>query len=442
MQNSIQRKIAPLCCFTLYTFAFLLMTLIKIPSAFQSFWAEDGAFYGQAIRESFPNDVFISGGGYIIFVSRILSNLVSLFPVYHAAFTNTIILCLILAFLAQRIYVNLLFAIQSSLYRALISLSIFLLPINNFETVASGTALHFILLFVVLVICLSSKQTKSIVNTDIFVVAISLLSDPFTILSLIPLSFARPSFLKDFWRRRKSVLLIWSFSFLVQVLMIYVFYTQNLRKLSESPSILKVVYLFLDRVIGSTLVPGWGHVSSDLFSKSEFSLFLLVRGLSAFLILLFLIFTAVKLSKKSKSQHQNSTHWVLLYLFVVPTFYWCLAGLLVNPEPRYAVFPGLSLLVVVFYLLENTTRFKQRALLNRLITISISSLVIVTWLSSISPSDRRVNGVSWQNEVVKARLECQSAKLESTFLRILPRDHGWSVEMKCLVLYKSERPNE
>ena len=67
--------------------------LIKIPIAFDSFWAEDGAFYSQALVEAFPIDFFISGGGYVIFVSRILSNLVANFPVYYAALANAVLLC-------------------------------------------------------------------------------------------------------------------------------------------------------------------------------------------------------------------------------------------------------------------------------------------------------------------------------------------------------------
>jgi hypothetical protein len=442
MQNSTWEKIAPLYPFALFTTTFFFMIMIKTPSAFQSFWAEDGAFYGEAIREPFPIDFFISGGGYIIFVSRILSNLVSLFPIYYAAFANTVIVCLILGFFAQRIYVNLHFAIQNSLFRTLVSLSILLLPINNFETISSGTSLHFILLFVVLIISLSAIQTNFISKADVFLVAISLLSDPFTILSLIPLFLARSSSLKNFWGRRKILLLIWGASFLVQLFMVYIFYTENIRKLSESPSIMKVGYLYLDRVIGSSLVPGWGHVSSAMFIDSKFSLYLLFRALIAFSILFILFCAARIIDKKSKFSRQSANYRILIYLFMIPTTYWCLAGLLVNPEPRYAVFPGLSLLVLVIYLSERLIIQSHSLFLKRIISISVSISIISTWLLSIPPVERRVNGQTWQSEVTKARLACQFGKLDSTSLRILPADNGWTVEIKCLALYEMERPSE
>jgi hypothetical protein len=438
LRNSTWRKIAPLYPFALFTTTFFTIVLIKIPSAFQSFWAEDGAFYGEAIREPFPNDFFISGGGYIIFVSRILSNLVSLFPIYYAAFANTVIVCLILGFLAQRIHKNLHFAIQNSFFRTLISLSILLLPINNFETIASGTSFHFILLFVVLIISLSAMQTNFISRTDALLVAISLLSDPFTVLSLIPLFLARPSALRNFWGQRKILLLIWGASFLVQLFMIYLFLTEDIRKLSESPSIMKVAYLYLDRVIGSSLVPGWGHVSSGVFIESKFSFYLLSRALSAFSILMILAFATRMIYNKSKSSGESTNYGILFFLFVIPAAYWCLAGLLVNPEPRYAVFPGLSLLVLVIYLLERLIIQSHSLLLKRIIPISISALIISTWLLSISPVERRVIGQAWQSEVTKARLACQSAKLESASLRILPADNGWTVQIKCLSLYEME----
>jgi hypothetical protein len=123
---------------------------------------------------------------------------------------------------------------------------------------------------------------------------------------------------------------------------------------------------------------------------------------------------------------------------VIPAAYWCLAGLLVNPEPRYAVFPGLSLLVLVIYLLERLIIQSHSLLLKRIIPISISALIISTWLLSISPVERRVIGQAWQSEVTKARLACQSAKLESASLRILPADNGWTVQIKCLSLYEME----
>ena len=85
---------------------FLLLALIwvKIPSAFNNFWAEDGTFYQLALTETFPKDFFSSGGGYVIFISRLIARIVALGPVIHAPFLNTVvvIICLLVIYILAK----------------------------------------------------------------------------------------------------------------------------------------------------------------------------------------------------------------------------------------------------------------------------------------------------------------------------------------------------
>ena len=420
--------------FLLFSLVFIVLVLIKIPIAYDSFWAEDGVFYSQALVEAFPIDFFISGGGYVIFVSRILSNLVANFPVYYAALANAVLLCFILGLLAQRIYKNLAFIVQNSTHRVMISLSILLLPINNFETIASGTSLHFILLFVTLIICLSASRTLNISIVDAVVVSVSFLSDPFTILCLTPLMFGRTSQLRSFWKNRFSLLLLWGASFLIQGWMVYTIYLDTPRKLTGSPSLSKTIYLYLDRVVGSTLIPNWGLVSSNIFIDGRITLFLVFRAFLAFVIFAFFFLIATRVYGKSRRFGKDFDLHATLFLLLAPIAYWLIASFMINPEPRYAVLPGMSLLVIVVYLISHSSDL-DGSVFKKKVSPGITSLLIVTlWLFSFSPSERRDNGVTWRSEVTKARLECQSGKSELATLRILPVDHGWSVTIRCSTL--------
>ena len=413
--------------------------LIKIPIAFDSFWAEDGAFYSQALVEAFPIDFFISGGGYVIFVSRILSNLVANFPVYYAALANAVLLCCILGFLAQRIYKNLAFIVQNSTHRVLISLSILLLPINNFETIGSGTSLHFILLFVTLIICLSASRKLKISIVDAVVVSVSFLSDPFTILCLTPLILGKTSHLRAFWRHRFSLLLLWGTSFLIQSWMVYTIYSDTPRKLTDAPSLSKTVYLYFDRVVGSTLIPNWGSVSSNTFIDGRVTLFLVFRAFLTLIVFTVFLSITVRAYRKSRKFGRDFDLQSILFLLLAPGVYWLLASFMINPEPRYAVLPGMSLLVIAVYLISQSFDFEESIFKKKVYSGIASVLIVTLWLVSFSPSERRDNGVTWRSEVTQARLECQSDKSELATLRILPVDHGWSITIRCSTLWNLDK---
>ena len=421
--------------FLLFSLVFIILVLIKIPIAFDSFWAEDGVFYSQALVEAFPIDFFISGGGYVIFVSRILSNLVANFPVYYAALANAVLLCFILGFLAQRIYKNLAFLVQNSTHRVMISLSILLLPINNFETIASGTSLHFILLFVTLIISLSASRTFKLSPVDAVVVSVSFLSDPFTILCITPLFLGRIAQLRNFWRNRFSLLLLWVASFLIQGWMVIAIYSETPRELTVAPSLSKTIYLYFDRVVGSTLIPNWGLVSSKIFIDGRLTLFLVFRAFLAFVIFAFIFLITTRVYGKSRRFGKDFDLHAILFLLLAPIGYWLIASFMINPEPRYAVLPGLSLLVIVVYLISQSSDLDGSVFKKKVYPGITSVLIVTLWVFSFSPSERRENGVTWKSEVNKARLECQPEKSELATLRILPIDHGWSVTIRCSSLW-------
>ncbi len=412
-------------------FVFSLLIVIKIPFAFSNFWAEDGAFYQQALDNSFPRDFLISGGGYVIFISRILSNLVSLGPVEFAPVINAFVVITILGFIVQRLYINLDCLIKSRLYKIIVCLSVILLPINNVETIASGTALHFQLLFVSLVIALSARQRAVFFKTDILIFSIAILSDPFAVIALFPLILRRKEALFAFWKYKLGSAALLLISVLGQFIMVAIFRFRGNRELGESHSLIKTMYLFLDRVIGSTFIPNWGLVTSESLLEGRVTSQLIIRAVFGLICAsLIAVFVLSHFRRKLAKDEPHSKN-VILWLILLPTMYWFVAGFLFNPEPRYAVFPGLAILLAVFMLFDHLICEDISLIKARELSYFILVFVILIWALSASPSSRRTDGPSWHNEMIKARMACKNSQLNIFSVKILPTDDNWKIDFKC-----------
>jgi len=412
-------------------FAFTLLIVIKIPFAFGNFWAEDGAFYQQALDNSFPRDFFISGGGYVIFISRILSNLVSLGPVEFAPVINALVVITILGFIVQRLYINLDYLIKSRLYKLIVCLSVILLPINNVETIASGTALHFQLLFVSLVIALSARQRVLFFKTDILILSIAILSDPFAVIALTPLILRRKEALFAFWKHKLGSAALLLISVLGQFIMVAIFRFRGNRELGASHSLIKTSYLFLDRVIGSTFIPNWGLVTSESFLEGRVTSQLIVRAVFGLICASLIAVFVLSHFRKKLANDELHSKIVVLWLILLPSLYWFVAGFLFNPEPRYAVFPGLAILLAVFMLFDHLICEDISLIKARELSYFILVFVILIWALSASPSSRRIDGPSWHNEMIKARMACKNSQLDIFSVKILPTDDNWKIDLKC-----------
>ncbi len=415
---------------------FLALVVVKIPSSLNNFWAEDGTFYQQALTDEFPRDIFSYGGGYVILISRIVARIVTLGPISYAPFVNVIVVSLILSFFIHRLYVNLNFLIKSKVFKFVASVSVFLLPINSFDVIASGGGLHFQLIFISLVIVLAARERGKISKLDVLIVSIAILSDPFAFLTLAPLFLRIRNEVFNFWRNKLSCLAIIAASGVIQFVMLAKFHSQESRSISSSHSIVKTLYLFLDRVIGSTFVPHWGRVSSDTLVAGGVKTDLIFRALIGLATLIVILFFAVVHLKRKLSINERHSKATLFWLMILPVIYWFTAGYLFNPEPRYAIFPGLSFLLVALFLLDHFSCTERRTFQITLVTYSVMIFSILIWVLSPSPSDRRVIGPEWNSQIFNGKLQCAQANQEFVIVRILPMDSGWKVKILCNSLIK------
>jgi hypothetical protein len=420
------------------TTGFLLIVLaLKIPSAYSNFWAEDGVFYQQALDNRFPGDFFISGGSYVIFISRILSNLVAIGPIEYAPLVNTVLVMFFLAFFIERVYVNLGHLIRSRIYKFIICLSVLLLPINNYETIASGTALHFQLLFVALVINLAAIKNGAFTAVDLIVLLITILSDPFGVIVLVPLFLGRVSNIVRFWKGKKLILFSVVGSVALQLAMMAIFHFRGDRALGASHSILKVTYLFLDRVIGSAFIPHWGYISSDSFTAGNITVHLIIRAGIAFLCFAALagfLFFFLRSKFALGEIHSKTT---VIWLVLLPSIYWLIAGYLANPESRYAVFPGLSATLAVLVLLDHLSCERDPRGFTRTVEYIVLGFSILIWVLSANASARRITGPDWQSQFDRLRVECKSSSFDTVSIKILPEDKFWKLDFSCHTLTES-----
>lgn len=399
---------------------------LKIPTAFTKIYAEDGSISLQdALAETFPNDFLSPYAGYFDIIARGAGRVVASFPLQNASqiffFFNT----LMLTWIAITIYRASSEVIPSGFNRAIFSLSLILLPIASFESLANTANLHFFFMSACLPIFLR-KNTSGYENYFFsFFVLMATLSTPLMVFYFPLIVFLR-------WNSKNSSLLAkpnhfelaWLFGILIQVVFI-ISEAFGDRTSTGVQSVAKTGFLYLDRVVGSTFFPWWGNVSDstpsiapDLFSAR---IYLALRAIFA-LILFFLFIIYIIKSSKKDSEIRNLSSAVMITAF----FYWFVVGVLFSPEPRYAIFPSFALLVVLFYVQGEGLKKERLNLHQRTIIV----LIILTWLGSWSPSELRVNGPTWATEYEKARVDC-FAGASDVQIPIIPTNLKWFVVIDC-----------
>ena len=399
---------------------------LKIPTAFKKIYAEDGSISLQdALAKSFPNDFLSPYAGYFDIIGRSAGRVVTFFPLQNAAqvffFFNT----LMLSWIAITIYRASSEVISNWFNRSIFSLSLILLPIGSFESLANTANLHFFFMSACLPIFLRKYIGKYEGYQFSFFVLVASLSTPLMIFFFPLIVFLRwNSKNSNVFTKPNRIEFAWLIGILIQVFFII---TQALGERTSTgvQSVAKTGFLYLDRVVGSTFFPWWGNVSDstpsiapDLFSAR---VYLALRALFALILLCLLVLYIIKSSKRN-AEIRTLSGGVLLTGF----FYWFVVGVLFSPEPRYAIFPSFGLLLILFYIQGEdskkvTLTFDQRVAL---------VLIFFTWLGSWSPSDLRVDGPSWATEFKKAQAVCL-AGVDNVRIPIIPTNLKWYVSIDC-----------
>jgi hypothetical protein len=402
-----------------------ILLYLKIPVASTKIYAEDGLSLQTALEKSFPHDFLEPYAGYLDIVWRSGGRVAAFFPLQNAAQSIFLFNTFVLSWITLTLYRASSEHIQNRSSRAIFSLSLLFLPIANFESVANTTNLHFFFMAASLPIFLRRFTQKIEAYKFALFVLVSTLSTPLMLFYVPLVIYLRLVNSRSKWYSKlnptESALLIGLF---VQFLFILARAFGD-RTSTGTNSLAKAGYLYLDRVVGSTFVPWWGNVSQSTISPVPSilptSIYLVLRALLTLILLISFALYVLKYRQKSRE-----ISVLITGVFISGVFYWFVIGVLFNPEPRYAIFPSFSLILLVFYFYGNLDKTKNSKLRERVIIV----LVLLTWIGSWSPSAQRTEGPNWATEFVKAQAKC-SVGNDKVRIPIIPEGSGWNVLIRC-----------
>ncbi|MFZ2227639.1 MAG: hypothetical protein WA090_03480 [Candidatus Nanopelagicaceae bacterium] len=399
---------------------------LKIPTAFTKIYAEDGAISLQdALGKSFPQDFLEPYAGYLDVIGRGAGRVVSIFPLQDAANAFFIFNTFMLTWIALTVYYASSEIVPNRIGRSVLSLSLVLLPIASFESLANTTNLHFFFMSACLPIFLKKSSMKYEAGLFAFFVLVATLSTPLMIFYFPLMAYLRWSSKSLKWFAKPSLIeFAWLTGMLLQVAFILT-RAYGDRTTTGVHSVAKTGFLYLDRVVGSTFFPWWGNVSDNTPSivPSIFSarIYLLLRAVVALVLLALFVLYILRATTKD-----SQTRFLSVSILLTGFFYWFVVGVLFNPEPRYAIFPSFGLLLVLFYIHSNGADIRNFKLRQRVIII----LLFLTWVGSWSPSALRVNGPTWATEYEKAQATCLTGAREAQ-IPIIPTNLEWHVVIDC-----------
>lgn len=401
-----------------------IIIFLKIPSAFTKIYAEDGAVALQgALDKSFPSDLFAPVGGYSDIILRTAGRIGTFFPLSTVSiyffFFNTLLLTFIFAVVYQvsESFLN------SKFTRAVLASSLILIPIGSFESIGNVANLHFYFMSACLPIFINRNQTlRNRWGLSIFVfVATASLPLMFFYIPLILFTYLQ----SDARGKQIRVDRI-EISYLLGLIYQMIFIITRAfgeRSTEGIGSIGRVVFLYLDRVVGSAFIPWWGNISSDSAKITpnfvSTQMFLAFRALTATAVLILVVALALKANTRVRKLSAVIIFSGLLYWFTV--------GLIFSPEPRYAIFPSFSFILVVLMSLSSITVDKRQSR----IQLFICFLCLITWVGSWNPSLLRVTGPTWTSQLHLAENACSKLGLDEIAIRIIPMNSYWSVVVDC-----------
>ena len=412
----------------LVMFLFILVTnALRVPSGLLNFWAEDGVvFYSDVMNIDFPQRLFVDsgGGGYLNLSGKLIAEGVRFFPIDIAPVINFIIVNLIYTVLIVVIYNRLhaFFATKTFLF-LFIGFFVFV-PIASYDSLATSINLHFFLIFTCLVILLTNDIKPSLVSHVI--VLLTCLSDPLAIL-LIPSML----FLILYKKIYNSHQLTFVLSLLLQIVFILNFFGESTRVVGQNPSILKTSYLFMDRVVGSSLIPKWGFIDGQISESGEISKVLYIRFFLSLIV--FCLFISIVILAKSinRNNFKNSENSSVILILSTSIFYWFVAGVFFNPEPRYAILPSLCLVLAFLMSLDSLNQGLRSNTVRQYSFYTTTFLLVSIFLSAFSVSDIRNTDLIWSEQLAAGKFVCENSKRSSIEIRIPPEKNNLSLMLNC-----------
>ena len=397
--------------------------VITVPNFFTSIYAEDGARYLQdALDSGGLNNIFKTLAGYGDVPARIIAAIASLSPPKWYPISLGILTILVVALCVIVVFDSVLPILKNKSLAYLFSVFLLVLPIARFESLGNVTNLHFYFFTSSAFVILHFLFTKKISIFQGIFVFLAALSVPLTLFLFVFLLY-RGDPRKYFSLELKSLLMnpfvILGVGSLINFLVSWG--DSSSRAPRSLNSIVKVSYLYLDRIVGSTFTPFWGRVHSDengiVISNSIINS-IGIRLIVATLLFGLLFFLSLKLDKFSRN--------FALFILGISVLFGVLLGFFFNLEPRYCIFPSYLLAFVFFFIFSSQNKRWP-------VPILLIYLLLLT-INASSDVASRQNSSNWKNQVAIARSECQNDRnLEDVRIRIAPFRAGayWFMKLPC-----------
>jgi hypothetical protein len=404
----------------------------RAPFAARNFYAEDGAIhYHDALTIGIGESLGKSVDGYYVLVPRIVGFVVALVPVPAAALVNYLMVALVVAWINSTIYLSSETTLKSPLTRLSLAMSVTLLPIVGFESIANSANLQYLFLCASAVVLLGRQQTIGRIVNDVVFLVVTGLTTPLLI-SLTPLVGMR------IWRDRvdhgrypSAAAFGWLCGVISQLSLVALFEFGS-RGLGYGRSLQRTVFLFLDRVLGYNFIPFWPRITSESYSGSV-SVTLIGRALVCLAVaslIALLILRAVRIGLRSDETYRAVSMMIVVFTGGV---FWLLVGTLFSTEPRYAIFSAfcVSWSVLIAAELVGVTGEEHDSRSHRQGSVGIAFLLLLAVATHWTPSELRRTGPTWSDGLRTAEEVCATTNSSAALVRILPVYTDWWVELPC-----------
>jgi hypothetical protein len=402
----------------------VVMQLLRVgPSnALNSLWAEDGpVFLGEAMSHDFVHAVNITHGEYLVMLSRLIGELGSVAPLYHAPMVMNLTATLIVALSGLAVWFASAGQIRSPYLRALLVALMILCPVSTVEGVASPTNVGWYTAFAVFWLLLWRFATTWGACLGGLLILITGLSTPATFFFL-PIAILRAVAIRD--RRDALIVGAYALAFAIQVRVL----THTEEHLAVPLWTWDIVTAFLQRVVdgsvlglelgGSTWADwGWPFLIAVVAAVVACLILMLLRATSSRAFAAIAIGTAVTMFLVSAYNRAP-----LGDLMVWPAGgYNALGG-------RYAIIPTLLLISAALALLDSVRPLFRGRPVAAIATAAVLFVSLVTSFD-VRTGDTGRGGPPWDESLRVATAQCYAEALVEVPVSIAP-EH-WAVVIPC-----------
>lgn len=410
-----------------------VMQLLRVgPSnALNSLWAEDGpVFLGEAMTHDFFHAVTITHGEYLVVLSRLIGEVGTAVPLYHAPMAMNLTAALLVALSGLAVWFASAGQIGSPHLRALLVALIVLCPVSTVEGVASPTNVSWYTAFAVFWLLLWRPATTWGACLGALLILVTGLSTPATIF-FAPIVLLRAIAI----RNRRDILIVGTYALAAAIQVRVLTHTEE--HLAVPLWTRHIITAFLQRVVDSSVLGlelggstwadwGWPLLIAIVAAVAAYLTVMLLRASSSRLFAAIAVGTSVTMFMVAAYDRAPLGDLMV----------WA-AGSYNGLGGRYAIIPTLLLTSAALALLDSVRPLSRGRPLAAIATAAVLLVSLVTSFDVRSGESGR-GGPPWDESLHTATAQCYAEDLVEVPVYIAPKD--WTMVISCDRLVSTRRP--